>query len=135
MEHEGNTQGSEEEVAIIKELVRELVGRKVTDVQGHVCKQLGLEDILFVAPYNLQVRKLSAALGLQARVGSVDKFQGQEAPVVIISCVVAMVRVLLEGRICLEQASTQCGAVTGTEPGYRGWESAFGDLAVPLLRK
>ena len=85
VEHEGNTQGSEEEVAIIKELVRELVGRKVTDVQGHVCKQLGLEDILFVAPYNLQVRKLSAALGLQARVGSVDKFQGQEAPVVIIS--------------------------------------------------
>jgi uncharacterized protein len=85
VEHTGNTQGSEEEVAVIKELVRELVGRDVTDVQGHVCKPLGLEDILFVAPYNLQVRKLSAALGRQARVGSVDKFQGQEAPVVIIS--------------------------------------------------
>lgn len=83
--HLGNTQGSEEEVAMIEELVHELLGREVTDVQGHVSKQLGLEDMLFVAPYNLQVRKLSAALGPQARVGSVDKFQGQEAPVVIIS--------------------------------------------------
>ena len=85
VDHVGNTQGSEEEVAVIEELVHELLGREVTDVQGHVCKRLGLEDILFVAPYNLQVRKLSAALGPQARVGSVDKFQGQEAPVVIIS--------------------------------------------------
>ena len=70
---------------MIAELVQELVGRDVTDVRGQVCQKLKLEDILFVAPYNLQVRKLSAALGPQARVGSVDKFQGQEAPVVIIS--------------------------------------------------
>ncbi len=38
-----------------------------------------------VAPYNLQVRKLRDRLPAGARVGSVDKFQGQEAPVVIIS--------------------------------------------------
>lgn len=44
-----------------------------------------LRDILFVAPYNYQVNKLKAALGPGARVGSVDKFQGQEAPVVILS--------------------------------------------------
>ena len=85
VDHVGNAQGSEEEVAVIEELVQELLGREVTDVQGQVCKRLELEDILFVAPYNLQVRKLSAALGPGARVGSVDKFQGQEAPVVIIS--------------------------------------------------
>jgi uncharacterized protein len=85
VDHVGNTQGSEEEVAMIEELVQELLGREVTNVQGQVCRRLGLDDILFVAPYNLQVRKLSAALGPQARVGSVDKFQGQEAPVVMIS--------------------------------------------------
>jgi uncharacterized protein len=85
VEHVGNTQGSEEEVAVIQELVQELLGREVTDGQGRVCRQLGLEDILFVAPYNLQVRRLSAAFGPRARVGSVDKFQGQEAPVVVIS--------------------------------------------------
>ena len=41
--------------------------------------------MLFVAPYNMQVRKLQEALGPEARVGSVDKFQGQEAPIVILS--------------------------------------------------
>ena len=40
---------------------------------------------MFVAPYNHQVNKLQTALGPQARVGSVDKFQGQEAPIVILS--------------------------------------------------
>ncbi len=44
-----------------------------------------MEDILFVAPYNHQVNKLKSALGEKARVGSVDKFQGQEAPIVFLS--------------------------------------------------
>jgi len=83
--HEGNTQGSDEEVAVIRELVDELLGREVTNQQGQVAGRLQLADILFVAPYNMQVRKLSRALGARARVGSVDKFQGQEAPVVILS--------------------------------------------------
>lgn len=42
-------------------------------------------DILFVAPYNYQVNLLKAALPDEARVGSVDKFQGQEAPIVFVS--------------------------------------------------
>ena len=46
---------------------------------------LTLNDILVVAPYNVQVRMLKQALGPQARVGTIDKFQGQQAPVVIIS--------------------------------------------------
>ena len=46
--------------------------------------------MLFVAPYNHQVNKLKQALatmpgGDDAKVGSVDKFQGQEAPVVFLS--------------------------------------------------
>jgi uncharacterized protein len=46
---------------------------------------LSLDDILFVAPCNMQVRLLRSALGPGARVASVDKFQGQQAPVVIVS--------------------------------------------------
>ena len=38
-----------------------------------------------MAPYNLQVNALKAGLPLGARVGTVDKFQGQEAPVCIVS--------------------------------------------------
>jgi len=44
-----------------------------------------LNDILCVAPYNMQVRRLQEALPSDARIGSVDKFQGQQAAVVIIS--------------------------------------------------
>ena len=41
--------------------------------------------MLIVTPYNAQVRLLRAELGPHARIGTVDKFQGQEAPVVIFS--------------------------------------------------
>ena len=44
-----------------------------------------LKDVLVVAPYNAQVSDLLARLPKNARVGTVDKFQGQEAPVVIYS--------------------------------------------------
>ena len=47
-------------------------------------RPLTLEDILIVLPYNAQVRCLKAAMP-EARIGTVDKFQGQEAPVVFFS--------------------------------------------------
>ncbi len=83
--HEGNTQASDEEVQAIRAVVGELLGRDITDTTGQRLRPLQLSDILCVAPYNMQVRKLQAALGPEARVGTVDKFQGQEAPVVILS--------------------------------------------------
>ena len=48
-------------------------------------RSLGLSDILVVAPYNAQVSTLAEALPEGTRVGTVDKFQGQQAPVVIYS--------------------------------------------------
>ncbi|WP_396272661.1 TM0106 family RecB-like putative nuclease [Hyphomonas sp.] len=85
VEHEGNTQGSDEEVEIIRQIARELIGTPVWPGEDGRPRTMTLRDILFVAPYNYQVNKLKAALGPGARVGSVDKFQGQEAPVVILS--------------------------------------------------
>jgi len=85
VEHEGNAQHSGEEIEVIKKLVAELLGRTVTDKEGNASHKLKLEDILFVAPFNLQVNKLKRTLPPGARVGTIDKFQGQEAPVVIIS--------------------------------------------------
>ena len=85
VEHEGNGQASDEEVERIVEVVHELVGRTRTDADGEPVGRIGLDDILFIAPYNMQVRKLKAALPDGARVASVDKFQGQEAPIVIVS--------------------------------------------------
>src|SRR5205823_4364540 len=55
-----------------------------TDRQGAV-RPLRGDDILVVAPYNAQVRRLCETLPEGARVGTVDRFQGQEAPIVIYS--------------------------------------------------
>lgn len=82
--HEGNSQASDEEVYVIKELTQNLLGQEIYDGDGRT-KALALKDILYVTPYNMQVRKLQEALGEEARIGSVDRFQGQEAAVVILS--------------------------------------------------
>ncbi|WP_051351101.1 TM0106 family RecB-like putative nuclease [Sulfobacillus thermosulfidooxidans] len=82
--HEGNRTASEEEVLLTRQVVTELLTSTWTDQQGHM-RPLTANDILVVAPYNAQVTRLRAALPKDVRVGTVDKFQGQEAPVVIYS--------------------------------------------------
>ncbi|AOU49872.1 hypothetical protein A9E85_11665 [Legionella pneumophila] len=84
MEHEGNTYASDEDVSEINLLTQELIGRTFIEKLGEI-RKISWNDILFVAPYNYQVNKLKQALGDQARVGSVDKFQGQEVPIIFLS--------------------------------------------------
>ena len=86
MEHDGNSNSSAEEVDKVVEIVETLLQPGVEWFRGAGNKgPLRRErDILVVAPYNAQVGDLAARLpGVQ--VGTVDKFQGQEAPVVIYS--------------------------------------------------
>jgi len=82
--HDGCTQSSDEECDAIVRIVEELLGRRVVDDEGTE-RQMGPEDILIVAPFNLQVRCLKERIDPRIRVGTVDKFQGQEAPAVIVS--------------------------------------------------
>jgi hypothetical protein len=84
MDHTGCGQRSAEEVARVKELAEGLIGTPFTDRNGESAT-LRWKNILIVAPYNMQVNALAAALPSAARVGTVDKFQGQEAEVVIVS--------------------------------------------------
>jgi hypothetical protein len=83
--HEGNSQCCDEETEVIEQVVHELLGCQVYEKGNAGPRKLSLEDILLVAPFNMQVRMLKKKLGLAAKVGSVDKFQGQEAHVVIVS--------------------------------------------------
>jgi uncharacterized protein len=83
VEHEGNSQASHEEAGLIASLCTELLRAEL--VFGSERRPLRPEDLLVVAPYNLQVRVLEAALPPRVRVGTVDRFQGQEAPVVLLS--------------------------------------------------
>jgi superfamily I DNA and/or RNA helicase len=84
VEHEGRSQASPEEAQRVGVEIERLVGRNYTDAEDQT-RPLGHADILVVAPYNSQVRTLRAALPDTVRVGTVDKFQGQEAPVVFYS--------------------------------------------------
>lgn len=62
VEHEGNVQASGEEVAVIRRIVNELVGRDLTGNRGEVAGRVAAHrNILFVAPYNIQVRRLKKA--------------------------------------------------------------------------
>jgi uncharacterized protein len=83
--HRGNRNTSPEEIERVAHLVESLVqpGVKWTNAegQGH---QVSPNDILIVAPYNAHVAALRRRLSNVA-IGTVDKFQGQQAPIVIYS--------------------------------------------------
>ena len=82
--HEGNAQIAQEEIAAIKHAVTDLLSGKWTDRDGFT-RPMRKSDIIVVAPYNAQVNALQDALPTGIRVGTVDKFQGQEAPVCLVS--------------------------------------------------
>ncbi len=86
VEHRGNRSEAPEEALAIERLVNRLTRDVVqwVDKQG-LTHPLTLDDVLIVAPYNAQVAALLEVLPRGARVGTVDKFQGQQAPLVIYS--------------------------------------------------
>jgi predicted RecB family nuclease len=91
VEHAGNSVESLEEAAEVLHQVRFHLGLDWKDGTG--ARKLVQNDLLVVAPYNAQVQLIHstlAAAGLeQVRVGTVDNFQGREAPVVIVSMTVS----------------------------------------------
>ena len=121
--HTGCSQKSKEEGAIIKEYYEALLQQQFHDKDGRV-RRLGLDDILVVSPYNVQVNHLRSILPQGARVGTVDKFQGQEAPVVLISMVTSSAEDLprnieflySKNRLNVALSRAQCLAVVVANP-------------------
>ncbi len=85
VDHTGNTSSSIEEADAVKELVDSILaeGTQWTD-RDRVTAPITIKDILIIAPYNAHVFEIQQRLP-HARVGTVDKFQGQEAPIAIYS--------------------------------------------------
>ena len=83
--HAGNQNNSPEEAAAIADLVNEVMtaGVRWTDREGR-SHPITLDDVLIITPYNAQVFEIQQRLP-GARVGTVDKFQGQQAPIAIYS--------------------------------------------------
>jgi predicted RecB family nuclease len=84
VDHVGNEAASSEEAQAVRQIFDDLAGATWIDAED-VEHPLKLSDILVVAPYNAHVARLRSFLPAGARVGTVDKFQGQEAPVAIYS--------------------------------------------------
>jgi len=88
VDHHGNTSASPEEAATIAAEIRKMLGSSWTD-RDEKTMPLVQSNFMVVAPYNAQVRKLRDTLRLaglsEVQVGTVDKFQGREAPVVFYS--------------------------------------------------
>ncbi|WP_426998452.1 TM0106 family RecB-like putative nuclease [Pseudarthrobacter sp. N5] len=89
VEHTGNATASDEEAAEVVRQAERHIGLKWTPGGDQAVRPLEQKDVLVVAAYNAQVQLIRAALdgaGLnEVRAGTVDKFQGQEAPVVLVS--------------------------------------------------
>lgn len=85
VEHYGNQNASPEEAVAIAALVKGMLDKKATWVgRDGKEKKLSLDDIVIITPYNAQVFEVKERLN-GARVGTVDKFQGQEASLAIYS--------------------------------------------------
>lgn len=88
VEHRGNSSYSPEEVEVIKKLVHQLVqGENFYTLykDGKIKrKRIDYDAIKIISPYNAQVNRLKKEIP-QVSIGTVDKFQGQEAPVIIYS--------------------------------------------------
>ena len=82
--HEGCAQRSEPEGEVVKAILESLLKQRYVDKEREE-KPLTLADVLVVSPYNAQVNHVKAVLPAGARVGTIDKFQGQQAEVVIAS--------------------------------------------------
>lgn len=94
VEHAGCSVRSGQEAQAVVDCVRELLGREWVPAAGAEPRPLAAEDCIVVAAYNAQVDCVREALiaagladssGAGVRVGTVDKFQGQEAAVVLVS--------------------------------------------------
>ena len=84
VEHEHRSQSSVEEADAVAAAVAALIGSPFTGEDGGT-RPLLASVVLVVAPYNAQVRTLRSRLPTAVQVGTVDMFQGQQAPVVVVS--------------------------------------------------
>lgn len=127
--HRGDTAFSDAEADAVVALVRDLIGRSWIPDEGCEPQPLTGADIIVVTPYNAQQEVVSTALvgaGIaDVRVGTVDKFQGQEAAVSIVSLAASSSRdaarglefLLLQNRLNVAVSRAQVAAYIVHSPG------------------
>ncbi|MCC6179184.1 MAG: TM0106 family RecB-like putative nuclease, partial [Chloroflexi bacterium] len=123
--HQGHSSDSPEEAAAIATQVRQLLGVNPTWTDAKsVTRSLTDHDVLLITPYNAQVATLTGTLP-GFRIGTVDKFQGQEAPISIYSMATSSADEAPRGmeflyslnRLNVATSRAQCLAVVVASPG------------------
>mgnify|MGYP006161256181 FL=1 len=84
LNHSGSTVQNLNEVVFINNIYKNLINKKWIN-RNLEKSQITNKDVLVVSPFNAQVNLLKENLPKNAQVGTIDNFQGQEAPIVIIS--------------------------------------------------
>ena len=134
--HRGNAVASPEEAIEVVRIVRDVLGRAWTGADEHdgvpralPPRELDASDLIVVTPYNaqqLEVEQALASAGIEGvRVGTVDKFQGQEAVVAIVSLAASSGRdaprglefLLLQNRLNVAISRAQSAAYVVYSPG------------------
>lgn len=148
VEHQDCTQASEAEAEAISRLIREMLdgGATVTNAKRQI-RMLEARDVLVVAPYNLARRCINARVPAGVRVGTVDKFQGQEAPVVFFALTCSSGEDIPRGldflfdrnRLNVAISRAQCLAVLVTRRGSSTrpvgrWSNGAAQRGVPVHR-
>jgi len=121
--HEDRSQKCEEEAQRIQAVYESLLAQSWTDQLGET-RRISKADILVVSPYNMQVNLLKSVLPDGARVGTADKFQGQEAVVVLISMTASTAEDIPRGieflysrnRLNVAISRAQCMAIVVASP-------------------
>ena len=122
--HTGCRQKSEEEAEAVRQILASLVRARVVDRRG-VERAMTIDDVLIVAPYNLHVNLLESPSARGARVGTVDRFQGQEAEAVVFSMATSgademprdLAFLLSRNRFNVAISRARCPAVLVASPG------------------
>ncbi len=115
---------SPDEARAVADLARSLVGEGSWVNHAGVERELGWADVLVVAPYNAQVAAIKRLLPPEARVGTVDKFQGQQAPVSIYSMTTSSPELAPRGmdflysrnRLNVATSRARCVAIVAASP-------------------
>jgi len=123
VEHSDNRTASAEEVAAVRSLLDQLDGARWTDARG-ATRRLDVQDVLVVAPYNAQVKRLRSALQGRAVAGTVDRFQGSQAPITVYSMATSSAEEVPRGleflfsrnRLNVAVSRAQCAAVLVCSP-------------------
>jgi uncharacterized protein len=123
--HEGNRSASDEEAEVVARLVEQLLARGSTwiDTAGNAA-QLEPAHVLAITPYNAQLARLAERLPERVEVGTVDKFQGRQAPVVIYSMATSSPELAPRGmeflyslnRLNVATSRAQCAAIVVASP-------------------